>query len=205
MKIFAAVIIIVFAVAFFYVIKRIVNSHEMSREDHSDSPNILSAVFDKCEEHFARKRSAGAAHGTILMTKYTILVYDGDGKRVISRSPLPDDVEEFSIGRSDDNDVCINDARVSECHARIGSDKEGLFYRDNHSTNGTRKTPRGEKITGDIDIVENLVLYLGPRKIMFVNSESVITGNEKEERFCRLRSSKEEKEKTYEGGTRVRL
>ncbi|MBI3723990.1 FHA domain-containing protein [bacterium] len=45
--------------------------------------------------------------------------------------------KDILVGRSRDNDVCIEDAEVSKRHARFAVTKDGLTLVDNGSTNGT--------------------------------------------------------------------
>ncbi|HEV8060361.1 MAG TPA: FHA domain-containing protein [Gemmataceae bacterium] len=64
----------------------------------------------------------------------TIQVLDGsDRGRVFSRLSVP-----LTIGRQETNLVCLNDRRVSGCHAKVLLEGEDLVLTDMKSTNGTR-------------------------------------------------------------------
>lgn len=54
----------------------------------------------------------------------------------------------FSIGRSEENDMVINDSFVSSEHATIAKYKHGYWLADLHSTNGTMVN--GEKIKEEV-------------------------------------------------------
>ncbi len=68
-------------------------------------------------------------------------VDDGTVFRITSEEGaaiLPDGTWVVSIGRHDDNDIClINDTFVSRHHARIHCREDGLWLEDCGSTNGT--------------------------------------------------------------------
>jgi response regulator RpfG family c-di-GMP phosphodiesterase/pSer/pThr/pTyr-binding forkhead associated (FHA) protein len=79
---------------------------------------------------------------------------------------FPDDI--VTIGRSPDNLVCLNDLRISKNHGRICHTKEGFFYEDQNSTNGSILVHNGKKvaITGSqvrrYPIVSGDVIVLAP-------------------------------------------
>lgn len=52
-----------------------------------------------------------------------------------ARSVSPQGV--LAIGRSDDNDIVMDDQTISSHHARLIKRVDGFFLRDNDSTNGT--------------------------------------------------------------------
>ncbi len=64
----------------------------------------------------------------------TIQVLDGSDKgKVFPRLSVP-----LTIGREEANLVCLNDQRISGCHAKVLLDGEDLVLTDMNSTNGTR-------------------------------------------------------------------
>ncbi|MDR2834625.1 MAG: protein kinase [Bacteroidales bacterium] len=64
------------------------------------------------------------------------------------------------IGRSADNDIVINDLKVSRHHLQIIQDETGNFYlADFGSTNGT--FVNGKKISGEINLFPNDVIKIG--------------------------------------------
>ena len=68
------------------------------------------------------------------MAEVTIRVLDGlERGRVFARLPTP-----VSIGREDDNDIQLNDDRVSRFHAKLQDDAGKIILTDLDSTNGTR-------------------------------------------------------------------
>jgi pSer/pThr/pTyr-binding forkhead associated (FHA) protein len=66
--------------------------------------------------------------------KLTVQVLDGaDRGRVFQGIPVP-----LTIGREEGNVVCLNDKRVSGCHAKVVIEGDDLVLTDMESTNGTR-------------------------------------------------------------------
>lgn len=71
----------------------------------------------------------------------------------------------FTIGREDDNEVQLNDDRVSRCHAKVQDDGGRIILTDLGSTNGTRVN--GHIIhmhvlqTGDLVLVGRCLLLIG--------------------------------------------
>ncbi|MBI3398937.1 MAG: FHA domain-containing protein [Deltaproteobacteria bacterium] len=55
------------------------------------------------------------------------------------------DKPSLSIGRKEDNDICIDNMAVSGHHAKIDNNEDSLTVTDLHSTNGT--FVNGKKIT----------------------------------------------------------
>ena len=68
------------------------------------------------------------------MAEITIRILEGlERGRVFSRLPTP-----VTIGREDDNDIQLNDDRVSRFHAKLQVDSGKIILTDLDSTNGTR-------------------------------------------------------------------
>ena len=68
------------------------------------------------------------------MAEITIRVLEGlERGRVFARLPTP-----VTIGREDDNDIQLNDDRVSRFHAKLQVDAGKVILTDLDSTNGTR-------------------------------------------------------------------
>lgn len=68
------------------------------------------------------------------MAEITIRVLEGlERGRVFPRLPTP-----LTIGREDDNDIQLNDDRVSRFHAKLQDDAGKIILTDLDSTNGTR-------------------------------------------------------------------
>lgn len=79
------------------------------------------------------------------------------GPRIGHVHPLGDVTD---LGRGPDNDIIIDDERVSEQHARVRVDDEGQFVIwDLASTNGT--FVNGERITAATPLVENDEVRVG--------------------------------------------
>src|SRR5579871_3177436 len=55
----------------------------------------------------------------------------------VVKKPGANQEKDILVGRSRDNDVCIEDAEVSKRHARFATTKDGLTLLDTGSTNGT--------------------------------------------------------------------
>lgn len=80
------------------------------------------------------------------------------GQRVGQVYPLQPEVTD--LGRGPDNDIVVDDEKVSEEHARIRVDEEGRFVVwDLASTNGTFLN--GEKVTAATPLVENDEIRVG--------------------------------------------
>lgn len=68
------------------------------------------------------------------MAEITIRVLEGlERGRIFARLPTP-----VTIGREDDNDIQLNDDRVSRFHAKLQDDAGKIILTDLDSTNGTR-------------------------------------------------------------------
>ena len=106
---------------------------------------------------------------TQIMGRFTVSVFKPDGT-LYKEAYIPDNTSYFSIGAAEDDNIIIPDERVSRGHILIGSDETGLFVRDNASTNGVRTKPSGPVVKDDIDITDNLELYLGPVKLRFCDT-----------------------------------
>ena len=68
------------------------------------------------------------------MARVTLQVLDGMERGRV----FPDLTTPFTIGREEDNDVQLNDDRVSRCHAKVQEDAGRMILTDLGSTNGTR-------------------------------------------------------------------
>jgi len=71
--------------------------------------------------------------------------------------------EEVTIGRDQDNTIVLNDVQISRKHARIFSNKDGLFIEDLKSTNGSLLN--GKKIKRTQKIKDGDVITLGEQNI----------------------------------------
>ena len=98
------------------------------------------------------------------MALITLRVLDGtDRGRVFRNLTTP-----VTIGREEDNDVQLNDERVSRFHAKIQEDQDKLVITDLDSTNGTKVN--GEEISvhilrhGDLITLGRSVLVFGTRE-----------------------------------------
>lgn len=96
------------------------------------------------------------------MSLVTIRVLEGlERGRVFSDLPTP-----VSIGREDDNDIQLNDDRVSRFHAKLQDDGGRVILTDLDSTNGTRVNghPVQMKVLqpGDLVTIGRCVLLFSP-------------------------------------------
>ncbi|MDR2834624.1 MAG: FHA domain-containing protein [Bacteroidales bacterium] len=79
----------------------------------------------------------------------------------------------FTIGRDSDNNIVINDSKVSRHHLQIIQDDRGNFrLSDFGSTNGTYVN--GNKISGEININQNDEICIGDTKLDWKNYFSYI-------------------------------
>lgn len=65
----------------------------------------------------------------------------------------------FSVGREDDNFLCINDGSVSRYHATIFNSGQDIFLEDNGSSNGTAL--RGQLVSDRLQVTPGDVIYFG--------------------------------------------
>lgn len=95
------------------------------------------------------------------MAEITIRVLEGlERGRVFPRMPTP-----LTIGREDDNDIQLNDDRVSRFHAKLQDDAGKIILTDLDSTNGTRVNGHPIQMrvlqTGDVLAIGRCLLMIG--------------------------------------------
>ena len=198
----AQIIIIVIVITILYFISKASKESQPVTEEVKSIPNALNKIDNIVSKVAPPLVEKPHKRGTIIMTKYQVLVYGPDETTVVSKTPLPDDADRFTVGGSEDDDIYINDGRVSSKHLIFGSDDQGIFFRDNKSTNGTRMTLQGERITTDINVENGLFVYIGPVKIGFVLSseDAADNNNETGQKLMRMNTVEEvfnEKTKIY--------
>lgn len=137
---------------------------------------------EKDISYVGRSQHVYSSMQTEVMGQFEITVYRPNGS-IYKRVNLPNKINYFSVGSSPHDDLVIPDRRVSRSHLLIGSDECGMFLRDNQSTNGTRKSANGKPCLEDIDIEDNLEIYLGPIRITFQDCLK-----KHEERVLRMRT-----------------
>jgi len=98
------------------------------------------------------------------MTSVTIRVLEGmEQGRVYSRLQLP-----ISVGREDENNIQLNDDRISRFHAKLQDQSGRVILTDLDSTNGTRVNGLAVQMrvlqTGDIISVGRGVLLLSEQQ-----------------------------------------
>lgn len=95
------------------------------------------------------------------MAEITIRVLEGlERGRIFARLPTP-----LTIGREDDNDIQLNDDRVSRFHAKLQDDAGKIILTDLDSTNGTRVNGHPIQMrvlqTGDVLAIGRCLLMIG--------------------------------------------
>lgn len=95
------------------------------------------------------------------MAQLTFQVVEGlEAGRVFSSLSTP-----LTIGREEDNDIQLNDERVSRFHAKVQEDGGRIILTDLESTNGTRVNGHPIRLrvlrTGDLIMIGRCVLLLG--------------------------------------------
>ncbi|MFC9896121.1 BTAD domain-containing putative transcriptional regulator [Nocardia sp. NPDC127579] len=85
--------------------------------------------------------------------------------RVGDRAPLPIPPAGLRIGRAPDNDVVLEDNRVSRKHARILHREGGVFIRDRDSANGVYVN--GAPIGADTALADGDVIRVGSTTLRF--------------------------------------
>ncbi|HEY0984007.1 MULTISPECIES: FHA domain-containing protein [unclassified Schlesneria] len=98
------------------------------------------------------------------MTWVTIRVLEGmEQGRVYSRLPLP-----ISVGREDENNIQLNDDRISRFHAKLQDHSGRVILTDLDSTNGTRVNGHAVQMRvlqpGDIIAVGRCLLLLSEQE-----------------------------------------
>lgn len=104
------------------------------------------------------------------MARIALQVLDGmERGRIFSDLLTP-----FTIGREDDNEVQLNDDRVSRCHAKVQDDGGKIILTDLGSTNGTRVNGHIVHMhvlqTGDLVLVGRCLLLIGTSNDPLVRS-----------------------------------
>lgn len=101
------------------------------------------------------------------MARMTLQVLDG-----MERGQIYTDLQTpFTIGREEDNDVQLNDDRVSRCHAKVQDDGGRIILTDLESTNGTRVN--GHVVhthvlqTGDLLLIGRCLMLIGKEPAAF--------------------------------------
>lgn len=90
-----------------------------------------------------------------LGTAFKLVIEDDDG----SRSVVPCELGEVSIGRYEDNTIRLDERNVSRHHARLLKAPEGVFAEDLDSYNGV--WVNGERIEGRQEIMAGDVIRIG--------------------------------------------
>ena len=80
--------------------------------------------------------------------------------------------ERYTIGRTEDNDICVPDGTISTFHAEIVKDGDGYLAKDNNSTNGTRIN--GIKIT-EQRLCNSDILQVGGIEILYDSEDKANT------------------------------
>jgi pSer/pThr/pTyr-binding forkhead associated (FHA) protein len=80
--------------------------------------------------------------------------------------------DRYTIGRTEDNDICVPDGTISTLHAEIIKDGDGFLARDNNSTNGTRIN--GIKIT-EQRLCNSDILQVGGIEILYDSEDKANT------------------------------
>ena len=106
------------------------------------------------------------------MAEITIRVLEGlERGRVYARLPTP-----VTIGREDDNDIQLNDDRVSRFHSKLQMDGGKIILTDLDSTNGTRVNGHPIQIRvlqpGDVLAIGRCLLQVGDVRMAGSTSNS---------------------------------
>ncbi len=105
------------------------------------------------------------------MAEITIRILEGlERGRVFARLPTP-----VSIGREDDNDIQLNDDRVSRFHAKLQVDAGKVILTDLDSTNGTRVNGHPIQMrvlqAGDVLSIGRCLLVVGDVRVAGSSSD----------------------------------
>jgi pSer/pThr/pTyr-binding forkhead associated (FHA) protein len=88
-------------------------------------------------------------------TAFKLVIEDDDG----SRSVVPCDLGEVSIGRYEDNTIRLDERNVSRHHARLLKSSDGVFAEDLDSYNGV--WVNGERIDGRRELLAGDIIRIG--------------------------------------------
>ena len=94
-----------------------------------------------------------------------LLKYDGN---LLKEFEL-DAKDSFQIGRSADNDIHIDDATVSSCHAGIEKQGDRFFIEDLNSLNGTYANR--ERISAKVQLNNGDKIFIGRHVLTFVSED----------------------------------
>lgn len=79
--------------------------------------------------------------------------------------------EEISIGRRDDNHICLFDGLISKYHAIIRKEEDGKYFiRDKNSANGVRVNEKLIETAKMIMLNDNDMIEFGPFLMTFIES-----------------------------------
>ncbi|MDF2875452.1 MAG: type secretion system domain protein [Sporomusa sp.] len=92
------------------------------------------------------------------------LIVIDDSKALLTQTIYPI-TESLAIGRSQDNDLIINDTIVSHEHACISKSKQTYLIADLHSTNGTLLN--GQRIEEETALADGDVIQIGAVTLKF--------------------------------------
>ena len=102
-----------------------------------------------------------------------LLKYDGN---LLKEFEL-DAKDSFQIGRSADNDIHIDDATVSSCHAGIEKQGDRFFIEDLNSLNGTYVNR--ERISAKVQLNNGDKIFIGRHVLAFVSENINATESQK--------------------------
>ena len=80
--------------------------------------------------------------------------------------------DRYTIGRTEDNDICVPDGTISTLHAEIVKDGDGFLAKDHNSTNGTRIN--GIRIT-EQHLCNSDILQVGGIELLYDSEDKANT------------------------------
>lgn len=122
---------------------------------------FLFRVLKLAYAEFSAPCYSKAGDDTPAIARLTVV---GTGKSTLSATQFSID-ESIAIGRSDHNDIIVDDSFVSAEHACITAVKQDFVLTDLHSTNGTYLN--NGKIAEDVVLQPGDIIRVGPASFKF--------------------------------------
>lgn len=118
------------------------------------------------------------AFGFIAGTPGLLLAHFPRGAASVDRCAIS---PPFSIGRQEDNALCVQDEKISGIHCQITKDQRGYWLEDLRSTNGTFLD--GEQVYGPKPLEDVSVIRIGATVLVFHTTANLLLAPSPSERF----------------------
>ena len=162
------------------ILEQLRSSSKLPGEDDSEEDKFQTRVIEPGDIYGAGDAAANPANETVFVNPNDIVRFIPDGyhKLVIisekdyCKEYILDEVK-FTIGRSPENKIQLEDNAVSMKHVEIRVEDDKCFIRDLRSLNGTLVA--GKKIYGEKYLNDGDEIEIGSTVFKYLNRDSVIS------------------------------